>query len=220
MRALPLLSALVLTSAPVFATESVVPAAFPSSRYESLKNVSPFALATPEVAPEAPKDSFTKDWVLTAISKVPDAQGVDRYFVSIMTRDQTQRIYLIGNEPNKDGVSIANVEESPLIGRSKVTLKKGNEFGTVEFDQMLIQSAPAQRGNPGAPLPGGTRMPQVPNGTNGINPVKHPMNRPAIPRPTALPQMRNGASPFPAQQQPANAGEGGRRRIRVINSKP
>ncbi|RYD82951.1 MAG: hypothetical protein EOP84_08615 [Verrucomicrobiaceae bacterium] len=209
-----------LTSASAIAAQSVVPAAYPSSRYAKLKSASPFALETPVAAPEAPKDSFTKDWVLTALNNEPDAQGVDRPIVSIMTRDQTQRIYLFGNEPNKDGIAIASVERSPVTGKSKVTLKKGNEFGTVEYDQMLIQSAGGQDRNITPQGPGGQRQPRIPipGGPPPLNPMKQPAGRPVIPRPT-LPQAKNGAAPYPSAA-PAPTNGDARRRIRVINSKP
>ena len=124
MRVVPLLT-VCLMAAPAFAAQDASPTQFPSSRYEKMLDESPFTLATPVAPVEAPKDSFTKDWVLTGISKMRDAQGVERDFVSIMTRDQTQRFSLFGNDPNEEGVSIASIERSPQTGRSKVTLKKG-----------------------------------------------------------------------------------------------
>lgn len=208
--------------APVFAAQDASPTRFPSSRYEKMLEESPFALATPVAPVEAPKDSFTKDWVLTGISKMRDVQGVERDFVSIMTRDQTQRFAFFGNEPNEEGVSIDSIERSPQTGRSKVKLKKGSEYGLVEFDQMLMQSA-APAAAPGA-VPGRQAPGALPPRIPGLNPGKQPLNgRPMIPRPNqpvpgGMPQMNNGAgnAPLPAQQPPG----GVRQRIRVINSKP
>lgn len=211
-----------LMAAPAFAAQDASPTRFPASRYEKMLEESPFTLATPVVTAEAPKDSFTKDWVLTGISKMRDEHGVERDFVSIMTRDQTQRFALFGNEPNAEGVSIVSIERSPQTGRSKVTLKKGSEYGTVEFDQMLMQQSPAPVAAPGRPVAPGAS--QVPQRIPGLNPGRQPLSgRPMIPRPNqptppggAQMNSGNGGAPFPSQAQPGNTP----RRIRVINSKP
>ncbi|MHA3773880.1 hypothetical protein ACXR0O_20285 [Verrucomicrobiota bacterium sgz303538] len=226
MRTLMFAPALLMVVAPAFAVQEVTPAAPPDSRYERMIEDSPFALATPAAAPEAPKDSFTKDWVVTGLVPERDAQGVESYFVTIRSRDQTQQFSLFGNQANKDGVSIVSVERSPLTGKSKVTLKKGNEFGTVEFNQMEVQATPPGANIPGRPIvPGGA--PQMVPGANPA--LRPPVNR-AIPRPNfptnngvpvppAVPQVNNGAAPLPSAPGAPGAADT-RRRIRVINSKP
>lgn len=227
MRIVPLLT-VGLMAAPAFAAQDASPTRFPASRYEKMLEESPFTLATPVAPVEAPKDSFTKDWVLTGISKMRDTQGVERDFVSIMSRDQTHRFSLFGNDPNEEGVSIESIERSPQTGRSKVKLRKGSEYGVVEFDQMLMQSpAPAASAAPGG-APGRMGAPgtpsQMPPRIPGLNPGKQPLNgRPMIPRPNqpvpggTTPHMNQGTggAPFPSQPR-----TGVRQRIRVINSKP
>jgi hypothetical protein len=231
MRSLVILSA-VISALPVMAAQDPQPS-FPTSRYDKMLEESPFALATPVAPPAAPKDSFTKDWVLEALSKNRDEQGVERDWVSIRSRDQTQRFQLYGNDPNAEGVSIASVERSPQTGKSKVTLKKGNEFGVVEYDQMLIESpiaasggdGPASRTGASAPIPGlnpaAGRGPNMNNGRPAIpRPSSIPSPNGAIPQPNANPQQQltnPGAAPLPGA---ANAAGDNRRRIRVINSKP
>jgi hypothetical protein len=225
MRAILMLPIL-LAVAPAAAQQAVFPEAFPPDRYQEMMAESPFALATPPVKVEAPKDSFTKEWVLAGLSKVRDEQGVERDFVAIKSRDSTEQFALFGTDPDKErGVSIASVERSPQVGKSKVTLKKGNEFGVVEFNQMEVEASIA------APPAGNQRPGGAPAG------IRPPTNngRPQIPRPGGLPQSggtitnpsaaqpqfnnTNAGIPLPGAANPPTSAADTRKRIRVINSK-
>ena len=80
-----------------------------------------------------------------------------------------------GDASGKDdgeGISVSKIDVSPEWGKTTVTLKKGNEFAKVEYDQMEIQSPPA------------LQQPVVRPGANNPRygaPGQPP--RPAIPRP-------------------------------------
>ena len=117
-----------------YATEIAVPVSYPAERYASMREKSPFALATPAAAPAAPKQApFTQNLVLGGLGVVLD-QGEEKIWASIKHRDKTEQFDLYGNEPNSDGISIASVDKSAVSAKTKVMLKKGDEFGTVEYD--------------------------------------------------------------------------------------
>ena len=140
--------------APAFALESVLPAAHPASRYDTMLERSPFALATPVVAPPPPVASEFSQWYIGGLGR-----SEDKDFVSIKSRDLSTNFTLYGNEPNADGVQLVGVEWSNERGKSTVTIKKGSEFGKLEFNQAEI-AAPTAAPQPGA-RPG---MPQRPGG--------------------------------------------------------
>ena len=216
------LSALVIAiAAPAQAEVGATPDSYPAERYAKMRETSPFALATPAAEAPAPKAAaFTEGMFLGGHGVFTTASGVDLPMVSIRSKDGREHFTLEGTEPNESGISIASYEPSPVIGESKVILKKGNEFGTVIQDkagmalaatQAAAQSeAQSQRPN-GKPLP--------------------PSNRSArtisIPRPNTAPQGQI-APPPPAANSRVNAGPAQtgaavpppRARVRVIRSNP
>ena len=228
----PPLLLLGMIAVPAFALESVLPAAHPASRYDTMLERSPFALATPVGAPPVPVASEFSQWYVTGLGR-----WEDKDFVSIGSRDLGTKFSLYGNEPNADGVQLVGVEWSNERGKSTVTIKKGSEFGKLEFNQ-------AENATPtAAPQPGRPGMPQRPGGVGGNVPVTNmpvtgggvqqprpggpggPGNQPrlAIPRPTnaPIPAPPTTISPTNAGAQPPGGNNSdNRRRIRVINPKP
>lgn len=213
----------------VIASESAIPAPFPSERYALMLEQSPFALATPVAPPPAaPERGFAADWYVTGLARYEDKD-----FVSIKSRDLATSFSLYGSEES-NGVTLVGVEWSTERGKSTVTVKKGGEVARLEFNQAEIQaSSPApipQPGQaqgqavPGRPITPGqqgmarpvvTPLQQVPV----TNPVMQPP-RSAIPRPTGVPVITQPGVQMPGAAG-ADAGAGdNRRRIRVINPKP
>ncbi len=231
-----LLSVALLAAGSGRAVQSPVPVPLPADRYETMLAVSPFALATPVEAPTAPKESPFANWIVTGLVTMRDDDGVERDFVTIRSRDKTEQFSLWSNETNADGVAIANVDRSPLVAKSTVTLRKGSEVGEVRFDEMALQApapapAPVRQNAPnypsaagGAGLPsqnptlGGSRLPN-----NGRIVVPRPNGAPAstggVPRPMTAPLPAYGNPTLPGAQPAPGRTDGGRR-IRVINSKP
>ena len=174
-----------------------IPAGFPPDRYEQLVKKSPFALAT-AVVPVVATPGFAANLYVTGIAKIG---GSD--FVSISSRDQQSKFSLMAGETGKDDISVVSIDWSDQVGKSKVTVKKGNEFAVLEFDQALLQG-PIQA-SPQVPMP----MPVA--GQPG-------MPQPGGPRRIILPNQ-----PAPAPGQPPGAPPAGpaiRQRIRLINNKP
>ncbi len=80
--------------------------------------------------------------------------------VSIAGNDGKTYFTLIGNEENKDGISVSSIDFSDKFASSTVTLKKGTEFAKVEFDPVDKQTsaaAPVAR-QPNVPVPGNPGM--------------------------------------------------------------
>ena len=229
-RTLPLLT---LLACQALAVDSTVPTAFPAERYATISEKSPFALATPAVAPPPPPQaSFAANWYLTAVGR--DAQGLD--FVTIKAQDGSVHFSLSGRDEDRDThVSLASVDWSDTFRKSTAIIKKGTETAKLIFSQEEAGPAaqPGTRGvRPGTP-PGGPLPPvtvpvpvTVTAGQNtGVvtNQPQQPMQpRIALPRPGASPVT--GLPPQPVVgQAPAsgNSPAGGgsyenRRRIRTI----
>jgi hypothetical protein len=220
MNAIPLFLAGALLAEPAFAAHTVLPEPLPASRYEKMIESSPFALATATAAPAEKGPGPFANLFVSAIAQLKDADGKVQDVVTIKSRGDQSTFTLVGNDANKDGMQLASIEWSDKVGATKVTLKKGTEFGTVEFDQANLQGPSQPAPVPRALQPGGVPLPAVPGG----NPQQRPGARlPVVPRPTTVPPVPNAA--VPAQAVQPNAAQGVQqgttpRRVRVINSKP
>ena len=114
---------------------------------------SPFSVATPIAAPAGPvappAPSFTQDLYVVGLAKLGSKD-----FVSIASKDQTQRFSLLLGEQGPDGITVASIARDPGLAKSKVTLKKGTEFGTIGFDETALTATPPEGGQPpGVPPP-------------------------------------------------------------------
>ncbi len=166
--------------------ENVIPPAWPATRYEGLIAKSPFAPATPAAAPAAP--GFAANLFVTGIAKI-----ADKDFVMISSRDQQTKLSLYGDQPSGD-ISLVSVQWSEQIGKTKVTIKKGQDFATLEFDQAAVQK-PVQVTN-----------------TQPVVPGQGPMRPPGpVPGPRIIQNIPQGASGGVTPEP---------RRRRIINSKP
>jgi len=214
----PSLPILAFLAGHAFAVESGVPAPFSADRYEKMVEKSPFALATPAVAPPVPQASFAANWYLTAVGR--DAQGQD--FVTVKAQDGSVHFSLTGREEHPDTqVSLASVDWSDTFRKSTAILKKGTETAKIIFSQeeaIAVAPAPAPgRAGPG----GGGPLPPVTirQGSVGVqSPTMQP--RIALPRPSTAPVTAQPPRPVTqAGQVPVTgaqpAGEN-RRRVRNI----
>jgi hypothetical protein len=183
------IASLVLAS--VFAiaeTPPAIPPDFELARYEALMRKSPFAPATPS-APAAP--NFTQDLYVTGIGRIGEKD-----VVMISKRGDPQANFSLSTgDPTEEGVELVSVQWSDKIGESKVHLKKGNEFGVVEFDPAAIQAPP--------------QITQ-PQGQQGVQPQVSIPQVPAVP---GAPQVHAPPQQGQQQQQP-------RPRRRIIRSGP
>ena len=162
-----------------------LPAALPFERYAAMIERSPFAVAS-QAAPPPPVvevPGFAKDLVVTGAVRLPNGE-----YITLASRDQKQRFGLRTGETSASGISIVSVAWSEAVGKTKVTLKCGSEFGVVGFDEALMSlSTPQEIGlasaNGQSILPPGVTLPNpnasLPPGMS-TNPA-NPSNPPGVP---------------------------------------
>jgi hypothetical protein len=114
-------------------------------------------------------------------------------YVYVQARDQQRGFSLMEGESTPDGVTLVHVDRSPEIGKSKATLKKNTEFGTIGFDEAVMQAPPTAQAAPPPPqqFPGAmrgagaiTRMPNMPGGPGTVPRPRRivlPQNNPTTP---------------------------------------
>lgn len=143
-----------------FARAGDAPAAVPLDRYRDMLARSPFVLATEAPAPVvADSAGFAKDLVLTGIVRMAGGE-----YVSIASRDQSKRFGLMTGE-TYDGITVVSVAWSDQPGKTKATLKQGNEYGIIGFDE-----AAAKNGTAVPPIGGVVPVMGLGPGSNAITP--------------------------------------------------
>lgn len=142
MKTLKMAFALLVSGAVrVFAVEE--PAMLPVDRYQPMIARSPFSLATESVAPAA-NAGFARDWVLTGVVRLDGGE-----FITVVSRDLSQRFALMRGD-SFNGITIAGVAWSDTAGKTRVTLKRGTEYGVVGFDEAALLERPAGAAPPAA----------------------------------------------------------------------
>jgi hypothetical protein len=137
---LALLSSFAIVGALSSSAEEVLPPRFTFDRYTPMLNHSPFAIATAVALPEATPD-FSRDLYIANAARSPEGDLVTIRSSS----DQNFKKYLTTREP-VDGYSIASIEWSEDVGKTKVTISKDGKFATLTFNQSLLsQTASAGR---------------------------------------------------------------------------
>ena len=107
-------------------------------------NHSPFAIATAVALPEATPD-FARDLYIANAARTLEGDMVTIRSSS----DQNFKKYLTTREP-VDGYSIAQIDWSEDVGKTKVTISKEGQFATLTFNQSLLsKSASVGPPNPG-----------------------------------------------------------------------
>lgn len=157
----------------------------PLSRYQAMIDHSPFAVAT-EMAPPpsvAENVGFTKDLVLTGAVRLNGGE-----YITVESKDHNERFSLKTGEAYNE-ISLASIAWSDAAGKTKATLKKGTEFGTIGFDETAVRTGPvaASPGNGG---------PDGPNGSPSANPSGN-TQPPQPPGMVAQPQPTKGPGPNP-----------------------
>jgi hypothetical protein len=190
----------------------VLPAAFPADRYREMLEHSPFAVATPAAVPVETAPGFATNLYVMGIAKMRYADGRESEYVTIKSRSDNTTFSLSGSEPNKEGIALVGVEWVDGLGKSKVNLKKGAEFGTLEFDQANVR---APSGGPQGISGAAVAPPQMPGAPrSAIRPSSNTQLGSPLPPSTRIPgSAKPGGLPTPG---------GGtiRQRIRPISSKP
>jgi hypothetical protein len=186
----------------VACAEDAVPAAFPTGRYDSVRAHCPFAVATAEAPPAPVEANFASNWFVSGVGR-----SGDNDYVTIKSRDQSKNFSLYGMNDEFDGVRLASVNWSELVGKTTVVLKKGTETAKLEFNEQEIHAAPAAA----APAPG---VPGAPGATAVPGAKPPPAMIPGQRSPNRMPNTP--AIAIPGQVMPPVPGQEIRRRPQVI----
>jgi hypothetical protein len=138
---LALLSSFAVVGALSGSSDDVLPPRFNFERYRPMLNHSPFAIATAVALPEA-TPSFAKDLYIGNAARLSE----DDMVTIRSTSDQNFKKYLTTREP-VEGYSIAQIDWSQDVGKTKVTISKDGEFATLKFNESLLSQA-ASAGRP------------------------------------------------------------------------
>lgn len=115
--------------------DDVLPERFNFDRYTRMADQSPFAIATAAALPEATPD-FAKDLYIANAARSPEGDMT----TLMSSSDRNFKKYLTTREP-VDGYSIASIEWSEDVGKTKVTISKDGQFATLIFNQSLLSQA-------------------------------------------------------------------------------
>ena len=138
---LALLSGFATVGALSTSADDVLPRRFNFDRYTPMLKHSPFAVATAAALPEE-TPNFARDLYIANAARSPEGD-----MVTLMSgADRNFKKYLTTREP-VDGYSIASIEWSEDVGKTKVTISKDEKFATLTFNQSLLSQA-ASAGRP------------------------------------------------------------------------
>ena len=183
-------SRIALTFIAAFATagslvaDEATPKPLSFTRYASMTEKSPFAVAT-AAAPVVVAPNFAKDLYVANAARSPDGD-----LVTIgSSADRNLKEYLTSTAPNPHGYSISNIEWSDKVGATKVTIGKDGQFATLTFNQALL-SQPIASAQPQPPI----NQPAFPQPA-GVLPAPNPgmpmlpTINPAPPKPMPVPSI-------------------------------
>ena len=186
--------------------DDVLPPRFNFDRYTRMADQSPFAIATAAALPEATPD-FAKDLYIANAARSPEGDMT----TLMSSSDRNFKKYLTTREP-VDGYSIASIEWSEDVGKTKVTISKDGQFATLTFNQSLLSQA-ASGGRPIAnqmppsvpiiPSPGASQASRArARSVIERNPKTLPVPPPdtALPKDIALPKPLGGSQQAPVHE--------------------
>lgn len=193
---------LLLAAAGAAWADDVLPIAFPAARYQKLSAHSPFSpptIAAPVTsAPIAPAGSWSDKLTVTLLMQ----QG-GKYVAMLLDRDSSEHFLVTSDTENNRNMMLSSVQWSDQLKQTRVTIRKGKEFGQVAFDPNATAAAPSSapglpgaisRPSPVSPGPGaGPALFHPPPGSVG---GRGPQSPPIVRRPTI------SANPPPAIPTP------------------
>ena len=194
---LALLSGFAVVGALSSSADDVLPPRFNFDRYTRMLDQSPFAIATAAALPEATPD-FSRDLYVANAGRSPEGD-----MVTIMSSsDRNFKKYLTTREP-VDGYSIARIEWSEDVGKTKVTISKDGQFATLRFNQSLLSEAASVGRQVADQMP--LRAPFIPS--PGASQASHARARGVIERnpKTASAPTSNAAADSPLEIAPVPA---------------
>lgn len=169
---IPRLSILTLILAGVAAAD--VPRKAPLRNYSVLWTKSPFTTPPLQVGPEPLKDPF-EDYALVGVSPV----GPGQYRVTLINKKRPDDRIMVftDSEPSEFQIVGITRKAGDVLG-TVVTMKSGNQTGTVSYDEKLLTLTAPPSPKPPIQLPG-TKVPV--HGQGDPNQVRTPRSRGAAP---------------------------------------
>jgi hypothetical protein len=159
-----LAAGLALAAQPVRADDPAMPdAGFPALRYEALWTKSPFAVATPDAAPDSP------DYSLVGVAEI---DGVS--YASLIEK-QNNKHFLIATDKSVGGLMLTSITRNPNGSDTYAVVQKDGQTITLKLEQATAAAPGAQPFNPASMPPG--MMPQQLQ-MPGTNPNFNPSGRP------------------------------------------
>jgi hypothetical protein len=158
------------------AENTLLPPAFPLSRYEPLWKRSPFQLES--VAPPVASEGLAQRYALTGIAEINGDP------IAFLLERATQTRHMIDRQEDPSGLSLLTVDVAKNYNESTVTVRMGSEVGVIKFDA----AAAVQGAVPPGMAGGMIRAPQIPV--------------PGVPMPGAVPGMPPAVPPVQAQTAP------------------
>jgi hypothetical protein len=141
----------VLTGVTVADDDEVIPTAYGKERYAAMTKKSPFVLATPPAAAEAPKEANFTDNMFV--------KGVGMGFVVVQRAGDDHPIRLWDDQKDADtNIFVKEVKWSDKPGATRVVLEQNGKIGEVGFNENELKAAAAAP----PPPPGGNRGPMPP----------------------------------------------------------
>ena len=178
---LALLSSFVVIGALSGSADDVLPPRFNFDRYRAMVDRSPFAIATAPALPEA-TPNFAKDLYVGNAARSAEGDMVTIRSSS----DQNFKKYLTTREP-VDGYSIAQIDWSEDVGKTKVTISKDGQFASLTFNQALLAQQQGRQAGALAALSGGA-IQQNPKAAPASTPHLVPARTPSL-APIAVPNL-------------------------------
>src|SRR5947209_11680354 len=142
-----------------------LPTRFSFDRYKGILEHSPFAVATAAIAPPATPNIAKYLYIMSA-AKSPDG---DMVVIGSMS-DKEFKKYLTTKGP-VDGYSIANIEWSDEVGKTKATISKDAQYATLGFNGAEMSKPPTMR--PGVPPAQNLQQPPTFQRPVGATPPPH-----------------------------------------------
>jgi hypothetical protein len=175
-------AALLADAVATAANVPVAPEAWPQSRYERLRQESPFDVATAEEkSDEPPPIPWTEGLFISSLAKMM-REGVEvDYLIVRNSKDPGVFTIIESGKPNDLGIELVKLESSDNPSKTVATVKKGAEFGTLKFDATAFTASAAppasagRTGPQGVPIPGAGAIPRPAGATQpGVNPSANP----------------------------------------------
>ena len=177
------------------AQETVIPEAFPASRYLAVWENSPFELDAPPPPPpeEVEQVSFAEDLSLAGVLVIGKA-------VTLTILDKATGEYMrVTNQANSSGIRLVEISRDPDPKLVTATIARGDELATIGYEPQLLAAAPKLPGarqsrvsRPG--LPPSRAVPRT--STSSPSPVSRPHSSPAASAANRPFQPKTVASPL------------------------